>query len=57
MTERELCDRAETTIQRALNCGWIAITSPTDREQLHATIRIALNMEVEADGPYPVRKP
>jgi hypothetical protein len=53
--QRELCDRAEIAIDRALNCGWIAFNSSTARASLHATLRIALDMEVEAGGPYPVR--
>jgi hypothetical protein len=52
--DRELCDRAEIAIDRALNCNWISFNSPTARASLHATLRIALDMEVEAGGPYPV---
>jgi hypothetical protein len=51
---REFCDRAEIAIDRALNCNWISFNSPTARASLHATLRIALDMEVEAGGPYPV---
>jgi hypothetical protein len=51
---RELCDRADIAIERALNCNWISFISPTARASLHATLRIALDMEVEAGGPYPV---
>lgn len=42
------CDRAEITINRAVNCGWITVHN---REQLKTTIRIALDTEVEAGGP------
>jgi hypothetical protein len=52
--DRELCDRADIAIDRALNCNWISFNSPTARASLHATLRIALDMEVEAGGPYPV---
>jgi hypothetical protein len=52
--DRELCDRAEIAIERAFNCGWITFNTPTARASLHATLRIALDMEVEAGGPYPV---
>jgi hypothetical protein len=51
---REFCDRADIAIDRALNCGWISFLTPTARASLHATLRIALDMEVEAGGPYPV---
>jgi hypothetical protein len=47
--EREACDRTETIIERALNCHWITVL---DRAQLKATLRIALDTEVEAGGPY-----
>jgi hypothetical protein len=46
----EMVDRAEIVIQRAVNCGWITVQN---REQLKATIRIALDTEVRAGGPYP----
>lgn len=46
---REACDRTEIIINRALNCNWITVN---DREQLKATLRIALNTEVAAGGPY-----
>jgi hypothetical protein len=52
---REFCDRADIVIDRALNCNWISFNTPTARASLHATLRIALDMEVEAGGPYPVR--
>lgn len=52
--ERKMCDRADLAIQRALNCNWITFNTSTARAQFHATLRIALNMEVEAGGPYPV---
>jgi hypothetical protein len=51
---RTQCDRAELVIQRALSCGWITFNTSVAHSQFHATLRIALNMEVEARGPYPV---
>jgi hypothetical protein len=45
----EPCDRAETIIQRAINCRWIEVL---DHEQLRANFRIALDTEVAAGGPY-----
>jgi len=53
---REHCDRADISIRRALNCGWITIPNELCRQQLYATLRIALDMEVEAGGPYPVEQ-
>lgn len=47
--DRERCDRADIVIKRAVNCGWITLHN---EQQLHATIRIALDTEVEAGGPY-----
>jgi hypothetical protein len=44
-----MCDRAEIIIQRAVNCGWIIVKN---REQFKATLRIALDTEVRAGGPY-----
>jgi len=49
MQDKEICDRAEITVHRAVNCGWI---TAHNRYQLKRTIRIALDMEVEAGGPY-----
>lgn len=46
---RESCDRTETIIERSLNCNWITVR---DREQLKATLRIALDTEIRAGGPY-----
>lgn len=57
MTERQTCDRAELAIQRALKQGWITFNTSTAHAAFHATLRIALNMEVEAGGPYPVAAP
>jgi hypothetical protein len=51
-TEREPCDRASLVVKRAENCGWLKFISPHGRDQLLATIRIALDTEVEAGGPY-----
>ncbi len=45
------CDRAELVVKRAINCGWIEEYS-TDIPQLQGTIRIALDTEVRAGGPY-----
>jgi hypothetical protein len=45
----ELVDRAEILIQRAINCGWITVH---DREQLKRNIRVGLDQEVRAGGPY-----
>lgn len=47
--KRESCDRADTIIKRSENCHWITVH---DRQQLHANLRIALDTEVEAGGPY-----
>lgn len=49
LTSREARDRTETIIERALNCHWITVT---DRAQFQATLRIALDTEVAAGGPY-----
>lgn len=49
MPSKEMCDRAETIIARAVNCHWITVH---DRAQLKANLRIALDTEVEAGGPY-----
>lgn len=46
------CDRAEIVIQRAVAQGWITVHN---REQLRATLRIALDTEVRAGGPFPDR--
>jgi hypothetical protein len=48
-------DRADISIRRALNCGEIAFSSQAARAQFHATLRLALDMEVEAGGPYEVQ--
>ncbi|MCH7605378.1 hypothetical protein IID24_05315 [Patescibacteria group bacterium] len=53
MKEKVLCNRAKITVQRAINCGWITLHS---QEQLEKTIRIALDMEVEAGGPYLIKE-
>lgn len=49
---RTQCDRAELVIQRGLAQNWITFNTSTAHAQVHATLRIALNMEVEAGGPY-----
>jgi hypothetical protein len=49
---REKCDRAELIVSRAENC-WITVH---DREQLVRNIRLALDTEVEAGGPYLLRE-
>jgi hypothetical protein len=49
MTERETCDRVDTIVGRCVNCGWITVHN---EQQFRATLRIALNTEVEAGGPY-----
>lgn len=46
---REACDRTEIIINRALNCNWLTVN---DHEQFKATLRIALDTEVAAGGPY-----
>lgn len=46
---REPCDRTAIVIDRSINCGWITVAN---REQLKATLRLALDTEVEAGGPY-----
>lgn len=48
----EIVDRAELVVKRALNCGWVN-PETTDIKQLKGTIRIALDTEVRAGGPYP----
>ncbi len=45
------CDRAEVVVKRAIDCGWLEEYS-TDIPQLQATIRIALDTEVRAGGPW-----
>jgi hypothetical protein len=47
MTKREPCDRADIVVQRM---GWKV--APESRAELKAHIRIALDTEVEAGGPY-----
>ena len=47
---REHIAREKVVSNRAENCGWITIH---DRAQFEALIRLALNTEVEAGGPYP----
>lgn len=49
--EIERCDRADLLVQRGLNCGWI---TKEHADTWRANIRIGLDMEVEAGGPYPV---
>ena len=44
------CDRAELVIMRAINQGWIVVNN---HAALKATIRIALDTEVRAGGPFP----
>lgn len=43
------CDRTELVIGRAVAQGWITVHN---HEQLKATIRVALDTEVRAGGPY-----
>ena len=45
----ERCDRAELVIGRAVAQGWITVHN---RAQLKATLRIALDTEVRAGGPF-----
>lgn len=45
----EPCDRADIVMQRAVNCGWITVH---DKKQFLANLRIALDTEVRAGGPY-----
>ena len=47
--ERVACDRVETVINRCENMGWVTVY---DRAPLAATLRLALDTEVEAGGPY-----
>lgn len=49
-------DRAAICVQRAINCGWITIHGPNGGQQLLATIRLALDTEVQAGGPYAVKE-
>lgn len=48
-TRNGTCDRAELVIQRAINCGWVTVHN---FDELRANIRIALDTEVRAGGPY-----
>lgn len=48
-TKDGTCDRAELVIQRAVSQGWITVHN---RDDLKATLRIALDTEVRAGGPY-----
>lgn len=45
------CDRAELVVKRAINCGWLHPAS-TNIQQLQGAIRIALDTEVRAGGPW-----
>jgi hypothetical protein len=49
-TAEPTVDRADLVIKRAANMHWITVHN---EDQLKQTIRIALDMEVEAGGPYP----
>lgn len=47
MVNREPCDRAEIVVQRMKHA-----INPIHVDELKRTIRIALDTEVEAGGPY-----
>jgi hypothetical protein len=47
--KQEPCDRTETITRRSENCHWITVH---DEKQFRANMRIALDTEVEAGGPY-----
>lgn len=52
MLEGMRINRADIVIRRALNCGWIN-PDTTNIDQLKSAIRLALDIEVRAGGPYP----
>lgn len=47
--QKEPCDRAGLLIQRATNMGWL---TDKGKAEMQAHIRIGLDTEVEAGGPY-----
>lgn len=46
---QEPCDRADIVMRRCVNCGHIKVLN---EQQFLANLRIALDTEVEASGPY-----
>ena len=49
IAKQEPCDRADLIMRRSLNCGWITVL---DEKQFLSNLRLALDTEVEAGGPY-----